>query len=224
MQNGWTTSDFEATTWLLLARWLSFPTSMVMPFRRELYEMNIGELWGATSFLFLQSQALFLFDYSEQPNPCTKQKCCILFGQLFRSQMAKCVVSQFQSCSQATRLSRGLQTMLGVGGSVRQAWGFFWELGNAPRIRGSVHHDLLTISLVFSLFPGMNFYGLRIWEVFVMVGNWDLIFSSFWTALDFGGSLQKLCKNLPGTKSQVVVDASRRYLPWYFFFFTLEIW
>lgn len=65
------------------------------------------------------------------------------------------------------------------------------------RIRGSVHHDLLTISLVFSLFPGMKFYGLRIWEVFVMVGNWDLIFSSFWTALDFGGSLQKLWKNLP---------------------------
>ena len=39
---------------------------------------------------------------------------------------------------------------------MRQAWGFFWELGNAPRIRGSVHHDLLTISFLFSLFPGMK--------------------------------------------------------------------
>ena len=84
-----------------------------------------------------QSQAPFLFDYLmiENNQTLVPNKNAASFLDNFFG--VKWQNFQFQSCSQATRLSRGLQTMLGVGGSVRQASGFFgsWamllELGEA---------------------------------------------------------------------------------------------
>ena len=55
MQNWWT------PTCLLLARWPLSRMSMVMPFRRELYEMSIGELLGGHLGTKIQGKAKHYF-------------------------------------------------------------------------------------------------------------------------------------------------------------------
>lgn len=156
MQNRWTTSDFEAATWLLLARWLSFRMSMVMPFWRELYlehQRAVGDTCQSFKVKSFKAKHYFLLIIENSqtlvPNQNAASFLEIFFG-------ADC---QPQACSQATRLSRGLQSMLGVGGSVRQAWGFFGSWGMFLELEGSIRQDLLTTSLVFSLFQGWNSMG-----------------------------------------------------------------